>query len=1408
MRNVKTKKRWAASLNTPATCGRSSGYVSSRTFVRSRPASPTRINVVDCGQIKWFSPQKRYGFIECKSLHRDIFFHVSSLPRDLSVMPEKLQCGQQVSFNLARDRKGRAQATNVMFKRVSIDGLITAEAVNDLGSFTTSENNSQSPARKRAGVSCEQQVLAAEAVNDQEINTNILKESEISENNVKLSSADDTNNTDFSLELCRLGKTDIVEKPTGAYFLFEETLKFYLLVDTGATKSLLPRKMFSPSKKNSETIRGVTGSTMASHGTLKLMLDFQLATSFQHEFLVVDLRFSYGILGNDFLAAHPFQLCFSTSTLTHIPTKSFVELTKPECYSLVKKGPHNPNPHTDHHVLQCIRENIKELSSRLHLNTAEEKILRKIMSSFPNIFKEPAYHEPPKHNFFLDIEFFEEILSLYQRPRKVTAAEFHVINENYESQEKSGAVIRRSSNFASPVTVVKKKNGDNRVCVDYRRLNALTVDINFPIPLISNLQFLLSSEHQWYSVLDLRSAYHSLPLTKRAAERAAIITQRGTYQPLRSPFGLKNSPAKFCELIASVIEGLESFVFAYLDDFLVFSRTFSDHQSHLRILLTRLDSYGLFVNAEKCKLARNEVVFLGHSVSQHGMRPLTEKVDFIASIKTPKTLRELRSFLGIVNYYKDHCKGLSQITAPLSKLLCGPKRRKRAPIPWENEHEKSFSAAIRALKEAETLSHDDITRPLVLSTDASETHAGGVLEQFISAKHDDFVVRKKHTPEKNQAQVITTEKEHGTRPLSYFSQAFESSTKVRSTFNRELSALYMAIRHFRFKLRGRKLIIRTDHRSLVRAVENPEGLHSPLERRMIYQIKEYMPVLLFLSGSANNVADHLSRPTLDVDTSTSTLSGSHNATESENHPSRTHTHIQSPSLNYFPSIKNHFPLSHSIAAADTGTAETQVLTKPALDTPTSTTTLSDDHNATKSENHPSRTHTPIQSPSFGCAPSIKNHFSLPHSIAAVDTATPVTEDPTEEINVVTTSTTPPTLSLSMIADAQSRCPLAQDATSLQEQLPAEDRVLEKHVSQDNNTFSIVGVQDVEHEYFRPYLPQDLRIIAYNQLHGVIHQGKKKSCEVLQARYFWPGMKTDIEKWTKTCPECQQCKVSRHTRQRLQCYPPNPRRLSTIHIDLMASLPVSTNYAKYILTMRDRGTGFLVSAPISDKMSCSVLTALRSSFISCFGVPTTIISDNGREFTSGEFQTFCSELAITHKFVNTYHPQANGLVERIHRTIRVALSALEDPSSWAEALPLITLAINNQISDNNSFTPYQMVFGQAARLPGTFFFTENDEVSTTLQPIEKLQVFQENMRFFSRTSRQQEISNPYVSCDLFTVPEVLLRDDGNHTPLSKVYSGPFGVVARKDKYFTLLTDRGPQNVSIDRLKPYYRLCDGE
>ena len=392
----------------------------------------------------------------------------------------------------------------------------------------------------------------------------------------------------FEKECERLAQIEIFKSTADAYFVFDHTIKLLFLIDTGACRSLLPSKRFTAELPSRDNLKGISGKPLSVQGKLTVELDFNFDVSLKHEFVVADIPETYGILGCDFFEINKLSLCSVSSQLIHVPSKSFIKIIKTQNNKrslgklLNKLIPNQP----------CF--NVVSQQNKKRALTPPEIDCWKVVEKYPSLLCEPSYNHPPKHSFSLDIELKDESVSLYQPPRRVPASEYKAINENFHKLQLSGVVIKQSSPFASPVSVIKKRNGSYRFCVDYRRLNAQTKDLNFPLPRIDHLQFLLTSDHNWFSTLDLKSAYYSLPLTKNASEKAAIITHSGVFRPLRCPFGLKNAPAKFSELVASVIEGLESNTFVYLDDFLIFSKTLEDHRKHLENLLSRLKSFGFF----------------------------------------------------------------------------------------------------------------------------------------------------------------------------------------------------------------------------------------------------------------------------------------------------------------------------------------------------------------------------------------------------------------------------------------------------------------------------------------------------------------------------------------------------------------------------------------------------------------------------------------------------------------------------------------------------------------------------------------------------------------------------------------------------------------------------------------------
>ena len=348
---------------------------------------------------------------------------------------------------------------------------------------------------------------------------------------------------------------------------------------------------------------------------------------------------------------------------------------------------------------------------------------------------------------------------------------------------------------------------------------------------------------------------------------------------------------------------------------------------------------------------------------------------------------------------------------------------------------------------------------------------------------------------------------------------------------------------------------------------------------------------------------------------------------------------------------------------------------------------------------------------------------------------------------------------------------------------------------------IFGVMGKDNDIFRPYIPRRLRPTVFKIFHGSVHLGPEKTYNQIRRTYYWPGMKNDIEHWSTHCPRCQVNKITRHNRQSLSNFPSEPGRLNILHIDLVGPLPNTHRYA-YIITMRDRNTGFLVTAPLQSKTSESVIGAIEVNFISKFGIPEVIITDQGREFISHMFLAFCKHLGISHRNTTAYHPQANGKIERIHKILKSSIRSLNQPAAWHRSLPYITLQINNQTSGINSFTPFQLTFGQPGRLPGNLLSGGLEQTKEI--DLNNHRVFLLAMAEHEPRARPLKDNHPFIQKELTDCTSCWIRIDSTRNPLSPLYTGPYEVLKRSHKTFVLLINAVPTSVSIDRLKAH-RAC---
>lgn len=331
---------------------------------------------------------------------------------------------------------------------------------------------------------------------------------------------------------------------------------------------------------------------------------------------------------------------------------------------------------------------------------------------------------------------------------------------------------------------------------------------------------------------------------------------------------------------------------------------------------------------------------------------------------------------------------------------------------------------------------------------------------------------------------------------------------------------------------------------------------------------------------------------------------------------------------------------------------------------------------------------------------------------------------------------------------------------------------------------------------RPVVPSEWRRQVFDAIHGLSHPGVKASQRLVSAKFVWHGLKKDVRDWTNTCVECQRAKVHRHTKAPLEAFPVPERRFDHVNVDLVGPLPSSQGFT-YLLTMVDRTTRWPEAVPLTSVASVEVTRAFIGTWIARFGTPSDISSDRGAQFTSELWDAVAQNLGVRLHRTTAYHPQANGLCERFHRSMKAALRASLKDSNWVDKLPWVMLGIRTAPKEELQSSSAELVYGQPLRVPGDFVPNTTVPWSASLQRSTLL----DNARLFAPVPTScHGLPQSHIPAGLQTADYVFIRHDAHRGPLRPPYEGPFRVLETGDKHFVV--DRGgkPERLSIDRLKP--------
>lgn len=461
-----------------------------------------------------------------------------------------------------------------------------------------------------------------------------------------------------------------------------------------------------------------------------------------------------------------------------------------------------------------------------HLNEEEKRTILSLCKSHKDIF----------YNDSCDLSFSNavkhKVRTSDEEPVYVKSFRHpHAMKEEIQNQIQkllNDKIIRPSiSPYSAPVWIVPKKldaSGKRkyRMVIDYRRLNEKTVEDKYPLPRIDEILDNLG-KCSYFSTLDLAQGFHQIEMDPESIEKTAFSVNNGHYEYLRMPFGLKNAPSTFQRVMDNVLrEYLHKFCFVYMDDIVCFSKSLEEHQQHLKLIFTKLREFNLKVQLDKSEFFRKDVEFLGHVITPEGVKPNPSKLEAIEKFPLPKTVKEIKSFLGLIGYYRRFISNFARLVSPMTKCL-----KKGSTI---NTNDSDFLRAFHSCKEllmnAPILAYPDFEKPFKLTTDASNIAIGGVLAQ-------------------------------SNRPIAFYSRTLNSAEKNYSTIEKELLAILDSVKHFRPYLFGRKFTVETDHNPLVWLYKIKE----PNSRLIRWKLKleEFDFTIVYKKGKENYVADALSR---------------------------------------------------------------------------------------------------------------------------------------------------------------------------------------------------------------------------------------------------------------------------------------------------------------------------------------------------------------------------------------------------------------------------------------------------------------------------------------------------------------------------------------------------------------------
>ena len=409
-----------------------------------------------------------------------------------------------------------------------------------------------------------------------------------------------------------------------------------------------------------------------------------------------------------------------------------------------------------------------------------------------------------------------------QKPYPIAMKHYQWVKEEIDKLLEAGVIRNSHSSWSAPIIVVPKGDGGKRLVIDYRALNKVTRKFVWPMPKVEDIFSQLNGV-KYFFTLDLRAGYHHIGLTTDSIPKTAFTSPFGKYEYVKVPLGLTQAPAYFQELMTGVLKDLP-FAMAYLDDIIIYSSTPEEHLQHIKTVLEKLCHAKLSMKLSKCHFFTKEIQYLGHILGMEGIKPVPAKTEAIKAMHPPVNLKQVRTFLGLVGYYRKFIKNFAKIAKPLTMLT-----RVDIKFKWKETHHCAFMKLKDAIIQEPILQYPDTTKPYIVYTDASDDACRAQLSQI----------------------------HNGTKfPVAFLLHTFTDTQQRWSMPEQEAYGIYFTIKKWNYYLQGADIIVRNDHKPLAQFL-NGKNENTKINRWGL-ELGSYNITFEWISGAKNKAADCLS----------------------------------------------------------------------------------------------------------------------------------------------------------------------------------------------------------------------------------------------------------------------------------------------------------------------------------------------------------------------------------------------------------------------------------------------------------------------------------------------------------------------------------------------------------------------